>query len=111
MRSPSPGARLVPSRTTLTLTTAPLLGTPKPDSNENLKSRGRDFHSCQNVEGETFFSCILTKPCKVRPMPRTPDRMSAISSALQHLEHAMRAMVEENSALRKQLQGIVEQAG
>ena len=44
-------------------------------------------------------------------MPRTPDRMSAISSALQHLEHAMRAMVEENSALRKQLQGIVEQAG
>ena len=44
-------------------------------------------------------------------MPRTPDRMSAISSALQHLEDAMRAMVEENSALRKQLQGIVEQAG
>ena len=44
-------------------------------------------------------------------MPRTPDRMSAISSALQHLENAMRAMVDENAALREQLQGIVEKAG
>src|SRR5262245_30227432 len=44
-------------------------------------------------------------------MPRTPDRMSAISSALQSLENVMRAMVEENAALRRQLQGIVEQAG
>jgi transposase len=37
--------------------------------------------------------------------------MSAISNAIQNLEDAMRAMVQENSALRKQLQGIVEQAG
>lgn len=44
-------------------------------------------------------------------MPRTPDRMSAISSAIQQLEDVMRGMVEENSALRRQLQGIVEQAG
>jgi transposase len=44
-------------------------------------------------------------------MPRTPDRMSAISSAIQSLEDAMRAMVDENAALRKQLQGIVQQAG
>jgi len=44
-------------------------------------------------------------------MPRTPDRMNAISSALQQLENVMRGMVEENAALRKQLQGIVEQAG
>ena len=44
-------------------------------------------------------------------MPRTPDRMSAISSALQQLENTMRAMVEENAALREQLQGIVQQAG
>ena len=44
-------------------------------------------------------------------MARTPDRMSPISNALQHLEDVMRAMVEENAALRKQLQGIVEQAG
>ena len=44
-------------------------------------------------------------------MARTPDRMNPISNALQHLEDVMRAMVEENAALRKQLQGIVEQAG
>ena len=44
-------------------------------------------------------------------MPRPPDHMSAISSALQSLEDAMRRMVDENSALRKQLQGIVQQAG
>jgi DNA invertase Pin-like site-specific DNA recombinase len=44
-------------------------------------------------------------------MPRTPDRMSAISNALQQLEDAMRAMVHENTALREQLQGIVEKAG
>ena len=44
-------------------------------------------------------------------MPRMPDRMGAISSALQQLEDVMRAMVSENAILRKQLQGIVEQAG
>jgi len=44
-------------------------------------------------------------------MPRTPDRMNAISSAIQQLEDVMRGMVEENSALRRQLQGIVDQAG
>ena len=44
-------------------------------------------------------------------MPRPPDHMSAISSAIQSLEDAMRRMVDENSALRKQLQGIVQQAG
>jgi len=44
-------------------------------------------------------------------MPRTPDRMNAISSAIQQLEDVMRTMVEENAALRKQLQGIVDQAG
>jgi len=44
-------------------------------------------------------------------MPRTPDRMSAISGAIQQLGDVMRGMVEENAALRKQLQGIVEQAG
>jgi hypothetical protein len=44
-------------------------------------------------------------------MPRTPDRMSAISNALQQLEDAMRAMVHENTALREQLQGIVDRAG
>jgi DNA invertase Pin-like site-specific DNA recombinase len=44
-------------------------------------------------------------------MPRTPDRMNAISNALQQLEDAMRAMVHENTALREQLQGIVEKAG
>jgi DNA invertase Pin-like site-specific DNA recombinase len=37
--------------------------------------------------------------------------MGAISSALQHLEDAMRAMVDENVALREQLQGIVDRAG
>src|SRR5262249_44161930 len=52
-----------------------------------------------------------TEQCKVRPMPRPPDHMSAISSALQSLEDAMRRMVDENSALRKQLHGIVQQAG
>jgi DNA invertase Pin-like site-specific DNA recombinase len=40
-----------------------------------------------------------------------PDRMSAISHAIQQLEDVMRAMVSENAILRKQLQGIVEQAG
>lgn len=44
-------------------------------------------------------------------MPRMPDPMNAISGALQSLEDAMRAMVEENAALRRQLQGIVQQAG
>ena len=44
-------------------------------------------------------------------MPRTPDRINAISSALQQLENVMRGMVEENAALRKQLHGIVQQAG
>jgi len=44
-------------------------------------------------------------------MPRTHDRMNAISSAIQQLEDVMRGMVEENSALRRQLHGIVEQAG
>ena len=44
-------------------------------------------------------------------MPRTPDRSHPISSAIQHLEDVLHAMVEENAALRKQLQGIVEQAG
>ena len=44
-------------------------------------------------------------------MPRMPDPMNAISGALQSLENAMRAMVQENAALRRQLQGIVQQAG
>jgi len=44
-------------------------------------------------------------------MPRMPSRTSPISSAIQHLEDVLHAMVEENAALRKQLQGIVEQAG
>jgi DNA invertase Pin-like site-specific DNA recombinase len=39
-------------------------------------------------------------------MPRTPDRMSAISSALQDLEAAVR-----NTVLKNQLQRIVEKAG
>jgi len=47
----------------------------------------------------------------VRGMPRTTDPMRVISGALQSLEDAMRAMVDENAALRKQLQGIVQQAG
>jgi DNA invertase Pin-like site-specific DNA recombinase len=37
--------------------------------------------------------------------------MTAISSALQNLEHAMRSLVEENTVLKSQLQRIVEQAG
>ena len=44
-------------------------------------------------------------------MPRTTDRMSAISSALQGLEAAVRSLVDENTVLKKQLQRIVEQAG
>lgn len=44
-------------------------------------------------------------------MPRMPDRMSAISTALQSLEHAVRSLVDENTVLRNQLQRIVEQAG
>jgi len=39
------------------------------------------------------------------------DRMSAISAALQNLEHAVRSLVDENSVLKNQLQRIVEQAG
>jgi len=44
-------------------------------------------------------------------MPRMPDRMHAISSALQGLEHAMRALANENAVLKDQLQAIVERAG
>ena len=44
-------------------------------------------------------------------MPRTNDRMGAISSALQDLEAAVRSLVDENSVLKNQLQRIVEQAG
>ena len=44
-------------------------------------------------------------------MPRMPDRMSAISTALQSLEHAVRSLVDENTVLRNHLQRIVEQAG
>ena len=44
-------------------------------------------------------------------MPRTHDRMGAISSALQDLEAAVRSLVDENSVLKNQLQRIVEQAG
>jgi len=40
-----------------------------------------------------------------------PDRMNAISAALQNLEHAVRSLVDENSVLKNQLQRIVEQAG
>jgi len=44
-------------------------------------------------------------------MPRMPDRMNAITHALQNLEHAVRSLVDENSLLKSQLQRIVEQAG
>ena len=44
-------------------------------------------------------------------MPRPADRMSAITSALQDLERAMRALVGDNTLLRKQLQGFVGRAG
>jgi DNA invertase Pin-like site-specific DNA recombinase len=44
-------------------------------------------------------------------MPRMPDRMNAISGALQSLEHALRSLVDENTVLRDQLQRIVQQAG
>jgi len=44
-------------------------------------------------------------------MPRMPDRMSAISSALQQLEHTLRGIVDEHAALREELQGIVQRAG
>jgi hypothetical protein len=40
-----------------------------------------------------------------------PDRMSAISSALQQLEHTLRGIVNEHAALRDELQGIVQRAG
>ncbi len=36
--------------------------------------------------------------------------MSAISTALQGLEHAVRSLVDENTVLKNQLQRIVEQA-
>jgi hypothetical protein len=39
-----------------------------------------------------------------------PDRMSAISTALQSLEHALRSLVDENTVLKNHLQRIVEQA-
>ncbi|HVP62405.1 MAG TPA: hypothetical protein VMT11_17735 [Myxococcaceae bacterium] len=41
-------------------------------------------------------------------MARTPDGMSAITSALRHLEDAMRALVNENAQLKRQMQGIVD---
>jgi hypothetical protein len=44
-------------------------------------------------------------------MPRIADRMTPIRSALQDLEHAVRSLVDENTALKSQLQRIVEQAG
>ena len=44
-------------------------------------------------------------------MPRMPDRMTAISSALHHLEGAVRGLADENTLLRNHLQRIVEQAG
>ena len=44
-------------------------------------------------------------------MARTPDRMNAITGALQNLEHAVRSLVDENAVLKNQLQRIVEQAG
>jgi DNA invertase Pin-like site-specific DNA recombinase len=44
-------------------------------------------------------------------MPRTPDRMGAISGALQDLESVLRSLVDENTVLKNQLQRIVEQAG
>ena len=44
-------------------------------------------------------------------MARTPDRMNAITGALQALEHAVRTLVDENTVLKSQLQRIVEQAG
>jgi transposase len=44
-------------------------------------------------------------------MPRTPDRMNAITSALRDLEEVMRALVNENTVIKRQLQGIVAQAG
>jgi len=44
-------------------------------------------------------------------MPRMPDRMNAITSALQGLEHAVRSLVDENTVLKNQLQRIVQQAG
>ena len=37
--------------------------------------------------------------------------MGAISSALLHLEHTMRALVDENALLRKQMEGIAGRAG
>ena len=43
-------------------------------------------------------------------MPKMPDRMSAISRALQSLEHAVRSLVDENAVLKNHLQQIVEQA-
>jgi hypothetical protein len=39
-----------------------------------------------------------------------PDRMNAISTALQSLEHAVRSLVDENTVLKSHLQRIVEQA-
>ena len=44
-------------------------------------------------------------------MAKAPDRMNAISGALQHLERAVRSLVDENTVLKNQLQRIVEQAG
>jgi len=44
-------------------------------------------------------------------MPRTPDRMTAISSALQDLERALRGLVDENTILKNQLQRVVVRAG
>ena len=38
-------------------------------------------------------------------MPRPPDHLSAITTALQHLEHAMRALVDETTQLRNRMDG------
>jgi DNA invertase Pin-like site-specific DNA recombinase len=44
-------------------------------------------------------------------MPRPANRMTAIASALQDLEHAMRALVDDHAQLRKQLEGFAGRAG
>jgi len=44
-------------------------------------------------------------------MPRMPDRMHAITSALQDLEQVMRSLVNEHAEMREQLHGIARRAG